>query len=85
MPQFQVQMQPPPMPQMPQVPQMQMPQMPQSPMMPQMQMQAPQFQAPQVQAQAPAKAPSSNMLLFAIIGVLIFIAGIVVTMLVLKK
>lgn len=84
MPQFQMpQMQAPQMPQMPQMPPM--PQVPQAPMMPQMQMQAPQFQAPPVQMQAPAKAPSSNMLMFAIIGVLIFIAGIVVTMLVLKK
>jgi hypothetical protein len=71
--------------QMPMAPQMpQMPQVPQAPMMPQFQApQAPQFQAPQMQMQA--KAPSSNLLLFAIIGVLIFIAGIVVTMLVLKK
>jgi hypothetical protein len=73
-----------PMPQM-QAPQMPaMPQVPQAPMMPQIQApQMPQFQAPQIQVQP--KAPSSNTLLFAIIGVLIFIAGIAVTMLVLKK
>jgi hypothetical protein len=56
-----------------------MPPMPQAPVVPQFQMPPPQVQAP------PAKAPSSNVLLFAILGVLLFIAGIVVTMLVLKK
>jgi len=66
-----------PMPQAPQMPPM--PQVPQAPMMPQIQPPQPQVQAP------PAKAPSSNMLLFAILGVLLFIAGVVVTMLVMKK
>jgi hypothetical protein len=76
MPQFQMPVAPP-MPQMPQAPQM--PPMPQVSAEPQFQMPPPQVQMP------PAKAPSSNVLLFAIWGVLLFIAGIVVTMLVLKK
>jgi hypothetical protein len=76
MPQFQM----PAAPQMPQMPQM--PAMPHVPQAPTPAFQMPQ--APQVQA-PPAKAPSSNVLLFAILGVLLFVAGIVVTMLVLKK